>query len=100
MLYFYFIYLFFFAGITPEGKIQRLRSECPHPTCGAGIFMALHMDRKHCGRCGLTMFSLKLESKILFCESCFLSGPFIISLLTKNTLKILYWELIQWCVAI
>ncbi|KTW31668.1 ubiquitin-40S ribosomal protein S27a [Pneumocystis jirovecii RU7] len=42
-------------SITSEGKIQRLRSECPHPTCGAGILMALHDNRQHCGRCGLTM---------------------------------------------
>ncbi|KAG5440840.1 hypothetical protein PCK2_000139 [Pneumocystis canis] len=44
-----------------DGKIQRLRSECPHPTCGAGIFMALHKDRRHCGKCGLTMVFSKRD---------------------------------------
>merc|ERR1711881_570520 len=32
-----------------ETKITRMRRECP--TCGAGIFMAQHFDRQHCGKC-------------------------------------------------
>ncbi|WOO77941.1 Ubiquitin-40S ribosomal protein S27a [Vanrija pseudolonga] len=40
--------------VGSDGKIQRLRRECPQPTCGAGVFMAWHKDRQTCGRCGLT----------------------------------------------
>ena len=35
-----------------EGKIERKRDVCPK--CGAGVFMAEHKDRWHCGRCGFT----------------------------------------------
>lgn len=37
-----------------DGKIERLRRECPADTCGAGVFMAAHKDRVYCGKCGLT----------------------------------------------
>ncbi len=30
-------------------KIKRLGKSCPK--CGAGVFMALHKDRMHCGKC-------------------------------------------------
>ncbi|EMR08812.1 ubiquitin-40S ribosomal protein S27a [Pneumocystis murina B123] len=50
-----------FYKVDADGKIQRLRSECPHPTCGAGVFMALHKDRRYCGKCGLTMVFDKKE---------------------------------------
>ncbi|ODQ56471.1 hypothetical protein SAICODRAFT_68796 [Saitoella complicata NRRL Y-17804] len=40
--------------VDGDFKIQRLRRECPAPTCGAGVFMAFHKDRQHCGKCGLT----------------------------------------------
>ncbi|TYJ58480.1 hypothetical protein B9479_000687 [Cryptococcus floricola] len=40
--------------VGSDGKIQRLRRECPAPTCGAGVFMAWHKDRQACGKCGLT----------------------------------------------
>jgi len=40
--------------VDENGKITRLRRECPHPSCGAGIFMAWHYDRQYCGKCGLT----------------------------------------------
>jgi len=32
-------------------KVIRLRRECEHPGCGAGIFMAAHKDRYYCGKC-------------------------------------------------
>ncbi|MBN3036904.1 MAG: 30S ribosomal protein S27ae [Candidatus Diapherotrites archaeon] len=34
------------------GKAQKTKMECPK--CGAGVFMAEHKDRQHCGRCGYT----------------------------------------------
>lgn len=40
--------------VGSDGKIQRLRRECPSATCGAGVFMAQHADRQSCGKCGLT----------------------------------------------
>ncbi|CCW67079.1 unnamed protein product [Phytomonas sp. Hart1] len=41
-------------------SVERTRQECPHPHCGASIFMAQHKDRKYCGKCHLTY---KEESK-------------------------------------
>jgi small subunit ribosomal protein S27Ae len=40
--------------VDNNGKITRLRRECPAPECGAGVFMASHHDRQYCGKCGLT----------------------------------------------
>ena len=59
--------------VDSDGKIKRLRRECPTAECGAGIFvsylpflysllvsfhlmlqMAFHKDRQYCGKCGLT----------------------------------------------
>ncbi len=37
-----------------DGKVERLRRECPAPECGPGIFMANHEDRQYCGKCALT----------------------------------------------
>lgn len=34
------------------GKLVRTHKLCPK--CGAGVFMAQHEDRSHCGRCGHT----------------------------------------------
>lgn len=38
-------------------KLVRERKECPK--CGPGVFMAVHKDRAHCGRCGHTEFQKK-----------------------------------------
>lgn len=40
--------------VDNEGKVERLRKECPAEMCGAGVFMADHSDRVYCGKCGLT----------------------------------------------
>lgn len=40
--------------VGDDGKIERLRRECPEEQCGAGVFMANHHDRYYCGKCGLT----------------------------------------------
>ena len=40
--------------ISADGKVERLRKECPADICGAGIFFANHADRMYCGKCGLT----------------------------------------------
>ena len=45
--------------VDEDGKIERLRKECPNERCGNGVFMANHCDRYYCGRCGLTY---KIES--------------------------------------
>jgi len=47
-----------FYKVGDDGKVTRLRKECP--TCGSGgsggsgVFMAKHTDRHYCGRCALT----------------------------------------------
>jgi small subunit ribosomal protein S27Ae len=37
--------------VDSDGKIKRLRRECPAETCGAGVFMAAHANRQYCGKC-------------------------------------------------
>ena len=41
-------------GDAEDYKVTRKRMECPHPDCGAGVFMAQHKDRQTCGKCSLT----------------------------------------------
>ncbi|XP_050621979.1 ubiquitin-40S ribosomal protein S27a-like, partial [Macaca thibetana thibetana] len=48
--------------VGENGKISRLRQECPSDECGAGVFMASHFDRHYCGKC-LTYFFNKPEEK-------------------------------------
>ena len=43
-----------FYKVDGDGKVTRLRKECPNAECGAGVFMANHFDRHYCGKCGLT----------------------------------------------
>ncbi|KAL1923355.1 uncharacterized protein VTP21DRAFT_8335 [Calcarisporiella thermophila] len=53
-----------FYKVDANGKITRLRRECPNETCGAGVFMAWHHDRQYCGKCGLTyVFKKEGETK-------------------------------------
>ena len=40
--------------VDNDGKVERLRRECPQPTCGAGVFMASMKDRQYCGKCHIT----------------------------------------------
>jgi len=49
--------------VDDNGKIHRLRRECPAEECGAGIFMAAHFDRQYCGKCGLTYVFANNEEK-------------------------------------
>ena len=37
-----------------EGKVSKKLLSCPR--CGIGYFMAEHVDRYTCGRCGYTKF--------------------------------------------
>jgi len=41
-------------GESEEYKVSRTKQECPHPDCGAGVFMASMADRTYCGKCSLT----------------------------------------------
>eukprot|EP00296_Roombia_truncata_P008900 JP447426.1.p1 GENE.JP447426.1~~JP447426.1.p1 ORF type:complete len:158 (-),score=75.20 JP447426.1:63-536(-) len=53
-----------FYKVDENGKITRLRRECPHSECGGGTFMAGHHDRQYCGKCGLTyVFKNPAEAK-------------------------------------
>ncbi|KFP35488.1 Ubiquitin-40S ribosomal protein S27a, partial [Chlamydotis macqueenii] len=49
--------------VDENGKISRLRRECPSEECGAGVFMASHFDRHYCGKCCLTYCFNKPEDK-------------------------------------
>ena len=49
--------------VDDNGKITRLRRECPNEKCGAGVFMASHHDRQTCGKCGLTFVIKTSEEK-------------------------------------
>uniref|UniRef100_A0A3B3CTP2 Ubiquitin-ribosomal protein eS31 fusion protein n=1 Tax=Oryzias melastigma TaxID=30732 RepID=A0A3B3CTP2_ORYME len=49
--------------VDENGKIHRLRRECPADECGAGVFMASHFDRHYCGKCTLTYCFNKPEDK-------------------------------------
>ena len=49
--------------VGDQGKITRLRRECPGEDCGGGVFMANHKDRQYCGKCGLTYLINQMESK-------------------------------------
>ncbi|VDP86454.1 unnamed protein product [Echinostoma caproni] len=48
-----------FYKVDSNGKITRLRRECPNEKCGAGVFMASHFDRQYCGKCALTYMHSK-----------------------------------------
>ncbi|CAG0916558.1 unnamed protein product [Notodromas monacha] len=50
--------------VDENGKIHRLRRECPGPDCGAGVFMAGMFDRQYCGKCGLTYSTLHLVLRL------------------------------------
>jgi len=49
--------------VDADGKITRLRKECPAPQCGAATFMADHADRYSCGRCGLTYMKKNMKEE-------------------------------------
>merc|ERR1712116_40692 len=52
-----------FYKVDENGKISRLRRECPAEECGAGVFMAAHKDRQYCGKCGKTFVFNAPESE-------------------------------------
>jgi ubiquitin-small subunit ribosomal protein S27Ae len=45
-----------FYKVDKDGKVARLRKDCPHETCGAGVHLAQHKNRVHCGKCSFTAF--------------------------------------------
>uniref|UniRef100_A0A8C6NYG8 Ubiquitin-ribosomal protein eS31 fusion protein n=1 Tax=Nothobranchius furzeri TaxID=105023 RepID=A0A8C6NYG8_NOTFU len=63
--------------VDENGKIHRLRRECPADECGAGVFMASHFDRHYCGKCCLTYCFNKPEdlSKVLNSKGKSRLGP-------------------------
>jgi len=40
--------------VDKDGKVVRSRQDCPKECCGAGVRLAIHKNRLHCGKCGLT----------------------------------------------
>ncbi|XP_023254432.1 ubiquitin-40S ribosomal protein S27a-like [Seriola lalandi dorsalis] len=57
------VFFCFCVQVDENGKIHRLRRECPADECGAGVFMASHFDRHYCGKCCLTYCFNKPEDK-------------------------------------
>eukprot|EP00470_Lotharella_oceanica_P000882 CAMPEP_0170167532 /NCGR_PEP_ID=MMETSP0040_2-20121228/918_1 /TAXON_ID=641309 /ORGANISM="Lotharella oceanica, Strain CCMP622" /LENGTH=160 /DNA_ID=CAMNT_0010405601 /DNA_START=47 /DNA_END=529 /DNA_ORIENTATION=+ len=49
--------------VNDQGVIKRMRKECQHPSCGAGVFFAIHYDRYHCGKCGIRLEFNKDDAK-------------------------------------
>lgn len=47
--------------VDDNSRVTRLKKECNQDECGAGIFMAVHYDRYHCGKCGYTLVFKKDE---------------------------------------
>jgi small subunit ribosomal protein S27Ae len=41
-------------SVDDDGKITKVRKECPMAQCAPGTFMANHQDRHYCGKCGVT----------------------------------------------
>ena len=40
-------------AIAEDGTLERKAEHCPN--CGPGVFLAVHADRKTCGRCGYSV---------------------------------------------
>jgi len=40
-----------YYNVKDDGKVEKMRQECPHPMCGVGVFLAKHHDRYYCGKC-------------------------------------------------
>ncbi len=43
-----------FERYNISGESLTRKNSCPK--CGMGIFLAIHKDRKHCGKCAYTVF--------------------------------------------
>ena len=41
--------------VVGENGLEIKGEYCPEPQCGSGIFLAVHSNRKSCGRCGYTV---------------------------------------------
>jgi small subunit ribosomal protein S27Ae len=44
-------------------KVVRLRKHCESVECGPGVYMASHVDRQYCGKCGRTIMYTKEEAE-------------------------------------
>ena len=73
-----------FVQVDENGKITRLRRECPNEECGAGVFMASHFDRHYCGKCCLTYVFNKPEEKAWALVSIKLIVAYIVFLWQKG----------------
>lgn len=43
-----------YYSVDKDGKVVRARKDCPNEQCGAGVRMAVHKNRIHCGKCSQT----------------------------------------------
>ncbi len=44
-----------FYQVDKDGNVTRSRKSCTNEICGAGVRLAEHKDRYHCGKCSLTV---------------------------------------------
>uniref|UniRef100_A0A8B9GKQ1 Ubiquitin-ribosomal protein eS31 fusion protein n=1 Tax=Amazona collaria TaxID=241587 RepID=A0A8B9GKQ1_9PSIT len=73
--------------VDENGKISRLRRECPSEECGAGVFMASHFDRHYCGKCCLTYCFNKPEDNSPFCTLHPATGILFFPTVTEKMLR-------------
>ncbi|KAL3213337.1 hypothetical protein MRX96_051726, partial [Rhipicephalus microplus] len=77
-----------FYKVDENGKITRLRRECPSEDCGAGVFMAAHFDRQYCGKCCLTYVYNKPDEKLcvssLYLPSANMAAPIVVEVFAKS----------------
>ena len=61
--------------VDGDGKITRLRRECPADTCGAGVFMASHFDRQYVTLAAPVPLSLSVtRGRPIYVKGSFLLG--------------------------
>ncbi|KAK6200916.1 exocyst complex component SEC10 [Scheffersomyces amazonensis] len=80
--------------VDGEGKVERLRRECPQPTCGAGVFMANMKDRQYCvtniNMSGFSIYDLDEKIKEYLKPDNFLKGKSInefVEILSKDHIQ-------------
>ena len=77
-----------FGQVDDNGKINRLRRECPAEECGAGVFMAAHFDRQVWDWLPVSPTRSSLEDHCLLADFFFcLFGLILVFFLIKSLLN-------------
>ncbi|KAM7541025.1 hypothetical protein Aperf_G00000028291 [Anoplocephala perfoliata] len=79
--------------VEPNGKLNRLRRECPNKECGPGVFMASHFDREYCGKCHKPLSTtIKFDLLTGGAEFAFASARLMTSQSSKPVFRNLWCE--------